>query len=127
LSACQPRQPGCTWTVAYAGAGWIYGPDYLPTGESLYYDPGAGANQGNYSDPEMHRLIAATITGPASGEAHAITAYSQYVARQLPVIFAPSAIGTYEADAGTLVAKNLGGYAANALGFMNPEDWYFAR
>lgn len=82
---------------------------------------------GDYANAQMTHLITATIAGPASQEARAITAYSQYVVRQLPVIFAPSAIGTYNDDAGTLVAKNLGGYAANALGFMNPEDWYFAK
>jgi hypothetical protein len=43
------------------------------------------------------------------------------------VVFDPTQIRTYANDAGTLVAKNLGGYAANALGLMNPEDWYFTR
>ena len=28
---------------------------------------------------------------------------------------------------GVLVDKHLGGYAANALGLMNPEDWYFTK
>ncbi len=45
----------------------------------------------------------------------------------VPVVFGPTSIGTYAGDAGVLVAKNLGGYAANALGLMNPEDWYFTR
>lgn len=91
------------------------------------YNPGAAANAGSYTDPKVTQLIAATITGPASQEAQALTTYAQYISRHLPVIFGPTRIGTYEADAGTLVAKNLGGYAANALGFMNPEDWYFTR
>ena len=47
--------------------------------------------------------------------------------QSLPVVFGPTSIGTYQGDAGTLVAKNLGGYAANALGWMNPEDWYFTK
>jgi peptide/nickel transport system substrate-binding protein len=123
---CQPSQRTCKWTAENWGAGWIYGPDYLPTGESLY-TPGAAANDGSYNDPRMTQLITATITGPASQEAQALAAYAQYNARQLPVLFTPTQIGTYQADAGTLVAKNLGGYAANALGLMNPEDWYFTK
>ncbi len=43
------------------------------------------------------------------------------------MVLGPTRIGTYEPDAGTLVAKNLGGYAANAVGLMNPEDWYFTK
>jgi peptide/nickel transport system substrate-binding protein len=107
-------------------AGWAYGPDYLPTGEPLY-DPGSFDNPGSYANPKMTQLIAATIRSPASREKHAITAYAQYVKQQLPVLFTPASIGTYFAGAGTLVAKDLGGYAANAFGFMNPEDWYFVK
>ncbi len=125
-TVCQPSQRTCKWTAGNWGGGWIYGPDYLPTGESLY-TPGAGANAGSYTDPRMTKLITATITGPTSLEAKALKAYAQYTTRQLPVLFTPTQVGTYQAGAGTLVAKNLGGYAANALGFMNPEDWYFTK
>jgi peptide/nickel transport system substrate-binding protein len=125
LAPCRPSQSACNWT-ALAETPWFYGPGYLPTGESLY-DPGSSANSGSYSDPRMTRLITATITAPASHEAQALTAYGRYVEQQLPVVFAPTSIGTYAIDAGTLVAKNLGGYAANALGLMNPEDWYFTK
>ena len=123
---CRPSQRTCKWTAENWGAGWIYGPDYLPTGESLYI-PGAAANAGSYSDPRMTQLITATITGPVPQEAQMLTAYARYNARQLPVLFTPTQIGTYQAGAGTLIAKNLGGYAANAFGFMNPEDWYFTK
>jgi peptide/nickel transport system substrate-binding protein len=123
---CQPRQPACKWTAENWGGGFVYGPDFLPTGEPLY-NPGAYGNAGSYTDPKMTRLTAQTITGPASREPQALTAYAQYVKQQLPVIFTPTQIGTYAPDAGTLVAKNLGGYAANAMGFMNPEDWYFTK
>ena len=84
-------------------------------------------NAGSYSDPKMTQLIQATITSPAASEATALTEYEKYAEQQLPVVFGPTQIGTYSGDAGTLVAKNLGGYAANALGLMNPEDWYFTR
>jgi peptide/nickel transport system substrate-binding protein len=116
----------CGWTGENWGAGWIYGPSYLPTGEPLY-NPGSAANAGNYSDPTMTRLIGATITGPGKGEAAALERYASYVASQEPVIFGPTSIGTYAGDAGTAVSKHLGGYAANALGLMNPEDWYLTK
>jgi len=124
--ACTPNQPACKWTAQNWGAGWLYGPDYLPTGESLYA-PGAVANYGSYSDPEATKLINETIVGPVSQEPRALTAYAKYIEQQVPVVYGPTSIGTYQGDAGTLVAKNLGGYAANALGLMNPEDWYFTK
>jgi peptide/nickel transport system substrate-binding protein len=124
--ACQPTQPTCKWTAENWGAGWIYGPAYLPTGEPLYY-PGAVANYGSYNNPTTTKLIKETITGPQSSESQALEAYAKNVAQMVPVVFGPTSIGTYEGDAGTLVAKNLGGYTANALGLMNPEDWYFTK
>jgi hypothetical protein len=36
-------------------------------------------------------------------------------------------VGTYGGNAATLVDKKLGGYAANALGFLSPEGWYFTK
>jgi peptide/nickel transport system substrate-binding protein len=124
--ACQPSQATCKWTAQNWGAGWVYGPDYLPTGESLYAG-GAVANYGSYSNPQTENLIHATITGPTNQEAHALTAYARQIEQQVPVVFGPTSLGTYGGYAGTLVAKNLGGYAANALGMMNPEDWYFTK
>ena len=125
-TACQPNQPDCNWTAENWGAGWIYGPDFLPTGETLYY-PGAVANYGSYDDPQANKLVAAAITAPPSKFQQAMTAYATYIEQQAPVVWGPTSIGTYQGDAGTVVAKNLGGYAANALGYMNPEDWYFTR
>ncbi len=126
VAPCTPTQATCKWTAENCACGWIYGPDYLPTGEPLF-NPASPNNAGSYGDPKMTQLIQASITGPAGSEATALTAYDNDSAQQLPVVFEPTQIGTYSSDAGTLVAKNLGGYAANALGLMNPEDWYFTR
>ncbi len=122
--ACQPSQPTCKWQAENWGAGWIYGPSYLPTGEQLFA-PGAVANYGSYSDPSTTQLIQAVPV--ASNETQTLTSYAQNIERQLPVVFGPTSIGTYAGDAGTMVDSHLGGYAANALGFMNPEDWYFTK
>jgi peptide/nickel transport system substrate-binding protein len=125
---CTPSQATCKWEANNWGAGWIYGPSYLPTGEPLY-NPGSAANAGSYVDPsgKMPSLIAATITGPLAQESSAIATYASYVSTQVPVVFGPTSIGTYAGDAGTAVDSKLGGYAANALGLMNPEDWYLTK
>jgi peptide/nickel transport system substrate-binding protein len=123
---CKPSEPTCKWEAANWGGGWIYGPDYLPTGEVLF-NPGAAANSGSYSNSKMTQMVGATITGPASQEATALTAYANYVSQQVPVVFGPTSVGTYGNNAATVVDSKLGGYAANALGLMNPEDWYFTK
>ena len=123
---CATSAPSCKWTAENWGAGWIYGPDYLPTGEPLFYTS-AAANAGSYTDSHMDSLIQATITGPVSQEDKALSTYANYVAQQTPVVFAPTQVGTFTAGAGTLVDKKLGGYAANALGWLLPQYWYFTK
>jgi peptide/nickel transport system substrate-binding protein len=124
--ACQSTAPDCKWTAENWGAGWIYGPDYLPTGESLF-EPGAVANYGSYNDRQATALIQSTVFGPDSGEKAALSNYAAYMEKNLPVAFGPTSIGTYQGDGGTMVSEKLGGYAANALGMMNPEDWYLVK
>ena len=125
-SPCMPSAAACKWTAQNWGAGWIYGPSYLPTGEPLY-NPGSAANAGSYVDAQMTSLIGQTITGPLSTESAALTAYAKYVSEQDPVIFGPTSIGTFEGDAGTVVDSKLAGYSANALGFLQPQYWYFTK
>jgi peptide/nickel transport system substrate-binding protein len=123
---CPTTKPACTWTVENWGAGWIYGPSYLPTGEPLY-NPGSAANAGSYVDPKMTSLIAQTITGPLASENKALAAYANYASEQDPVIFGPTSVGTFGGYAATLVSKKLAGYAANALGWLQPQYWYFTK
>jgi peptide/nickel transport system substrate-binding protein len=118
-----PAAP-CAWTAENWGAGWIYAPSFLPTGEVLFL-PGAAANYSSYSNPATTKLIDEVPL--AANEKQALTAYEQNVERMLPVVFEPTSIGTYAGDAGTVVAKDLGGYAANAMGYLTPESWYFAK
>jgi peptide/nickel transport system substrate-binding protein len=123
---CPPSKPACKWTAENWGAGWIYGPSYLPTGEPLY-NPGSAANAGSYQNTQMTNLITQTITGPLSSENQALANYANYTAQQDPVIFGPTSVGTFEGVAATVVDKKLGGYTANALGFMQPQFWYFTK
>jgi peptide/nickel transport system substrate-binding protein len=123
---CTSNEPKCKWTAENWGAGWIYGPDYLPTGEDLFGD-GSVANYSNYDSPEMNKLIQDTISGPAADETTALANFVKYAETQLPVVFEPTSIGTFGASAGTLISSKLGGYTANALGFMTPEYWYLTK
>jgi peptide/nickel transport system substrate-binding protein len=99
------------------GGGWIYAPDYLPTGESLF-STGAGSNGGAYSDPTMDANITASTT---SNDVSAIYTYEDYVAKQLPVIFIPSADAQL-----TMAKKTLHGWSPqDPLLQIYPENWYF--
>lgn len=123
---CTPNQASCKWTAQNWGAGWIYGPDYLPTGEWGFV-PGAASNAGTYNDPKETALVKQTITGPLSQENAALTNFANYSAQQVPVVYGPTSLGTYGAAAGVVIDKKLGGYAASALGFLTPEDYYFVK
>ncbi len=43
-TTCTPS-PSCTWELENWGAGWVYAPDYYPTGEEIF-STGAGSNSG---------------------------------------------------------------------------------
>ncbi|HET6865841.1 MAG TPA: hypothetical protein VFH80_07955, partial [Solirubrobacteraceae bacterium] len=124
--ACKPTEADCGWTAENWGAGWIYAPDFLPTGESLFA-PGAVANYGSFNDPQATAMIEQTINGSADQEKQALANYARYMEQHVPVVFGPTSIGSYQGDAGTMIAKNLGGYAANAYGYLVPETWYFTK
>ncbi len=83
--------PGYSWQLDNWGAGWIYAPDYLPTGEELW-ETGATSNTGNYDNAEANALIKATTTAStAKAEITAIDKYENYLADQLPVLWMPNA------------------------------------
>jgi len=54
-----------------------------PSGEAMFAT-GAGENNGGYSDPEMDRLIGASINRPGLT---GLYLYESYIAAQQPVIF----------------------------------------
>ena len=85
--ALHADQATCGWQIANWGGGWIYAPDYLPTGESLFAT-GSVANSGNYSDPKMDQLIKASQQQNGTGPLYK---YQDYAAEQLPVIYQPNA------------------------------------
>jgi len=111
---CKPSQSACSWEVANWGGGWIYAPDYLPTGEALF-QTGAGSNSGGYSNPKMDSLIHQSLVQSGT---KAFYAFEDYAMQQLPVIFQPAA---YVVQA---VSTHVGGVVFNPLVTFNPEYWY---
>ena len=123
---CMPSQPTCKWTAENWGAGWIYAPDFLPTGESLF-QAGASANYSNYSDLKTDSLIGVTTTGPQSSEQQNLTTYAKYMAQQLPVVYGPTSEGNVIPGGPALISKKLGGYDDNAFGYLTPESYYLTQ
>jgi peptide/nickel transport system substrate-binding protein len=118
-AVCKPSQPSCSWEIQNYGAGWVYSPDYLPTGGDLYAT-GAGANKGSYASKTADKLIAATHT---SSKLSALYAYENYISRQLPALWQPQA--DYQV---TAVRTNLEGVVPqNPYAFIEPARWYFTK
>lgn len=105
------------WDVCDWGAGWIYAPDYYPSGEWGFV-PGASFNIGDYNNPTMTAIIKTTTFGTAS-----LTKYAKYFEQQVPVLFQPNSFTPTE------VKTNIGvkaiGFTPNPLQNFNPEYFYF--
>jgi len=118
LADAQPCTGGtsCSWQMANWGKGWLFSPDYYPTGEPIF-QAGAGSNSGSYSDPINDANIAATIQTQAP-----LTQYENYLAAQLPVVWQPN-----NASSLTETAKGLSGTTPqNPFWSINPEAWRFS-
>ncbi|MGZ4441938.1 MAG: ABC transporter substrate-binding protein [Nocardioidaceae bacterium] len=111
---CKSTEAACSWQINNWGGGWIYAPDYLPTGESLFAT-GASANYGSYSNPKMDSLIKATNAQNGTGPLYQ---YQDYASKQLPVLFQANAYTIYA------VRSAVGGVVFNPLLTLLPEYWY---
>ena len=97
---CTPTQATCKWTAENWGAGWIYGPDYLPDRRAAVR-PGLGRELPVATATRRRpALIPADDHRPQPVESAGAGAYAKYVGQQVPVIFGPTSIGTYAGDAG---------------------------
>ena len=106
----------CTWEMAFWG-GWIYAPDFYPSGE-LLFQTGAGSNSGSYSDKKNDALIRDTNFGDAT-----LAAWQNYLVTQLPVFWQPNAAAQI-----TEIRKGLNGVVPqNPLQSINPEAWSFTK
>lgn len=104
------------WQICQYG-GWLYTPDYYPSGE-LLFETGALSNPGMYSDAKMDNLIAATTKGSAA--LNAKNGYAQYAMDQLPYMYEPTGTGTSE-----LSTKLKGVLPVSPVGASLPEYLHF--
>ena len=113
----QKPTPACTaWDFANWGGGWLFAPDYLPTGEEIFAS-GAGSNSGDYQDATNDKLIIQTNQSTSGA---VFSQWTDYLAKQLPVVWQPAASTAVE------IAKNVGGVLPfNALANLDPEYWYY--
>jgi peptide/nickel transport system substrate-binding protein len=123
---CKPTDSTCGWTSENWGGGWIYSPDFYPSGE-LIAATGAAANYSNYTDPKMDSLIQASTVAPADQAQSTLDAYQDYVQQQLPFVFQPNTAGNPVPGGPTLVSQHLGGFTINAYSYITPETYYFTK
>jgi len=125
---CATTQPasgtaaGCGWDVLNWGGGWIFAPDYLPTGEELW-STDASSNQGSYSDPQTDKLIGLTTTDSSN---QAMYNYEDYLNSQYAVMFMPNTSAYLLTNGIGEISSNLH-VDANAYSDITPEDWYFTK
>jgi len=113
---CKPS-PSCSWEIVDWETGWLYQPDFDPTGEYVFQTGGL-YNFGSYSDPTNDHLITETIT---ANKAAVFEDWENYVTDQLPVLWQPSSATIVE------FSKSLRGVEPfDPYSSINPEDWYFA-
>jgi len=116
---CAPMGPKCSVQV-FAYGGWGYdGPGFEPTGEPLFAT-GAGSNSGNYSNPQMDKLINETHTSSSLAVFHQ---YATYAAQQLPFMWIPNP-NPFQIQA---VTSKLHNVAFSPMFTLLPEYWYFTK
>ena len=123
------------WQICDYG-GWIYNPDFYPTGEALV-QTGASSNSGGYSNSVMDALVLATTQGgvglnqnltAAQAQAYcgpdtACVAgatgqnYAQYTNTQVPYMYRPDGTPGPAIQLKTMV----GAKAPSPVGAFNPE------
>jgi peptide/nickel transport system substrate-binding protein len=110
--------PSCSWDMGDWGIGWSYGPDFYPTGESIFAT-GSAENFGSYSNPVNDANINATHT--VSGTA-VLDKYENYLAKQLPVIWMPDPDSQISE-----VRSTLKGVTQSPLLNYTPEFWTLSK
>jgi peptide/nickel transport system substrate-binding protein len=110
------------WSICYWGAGWIYAPEYYPSGESLYAT-GASFNIGNYFNAQLNADVNATDFGTAS-----LGAFANLMATQLPDMYQPNTTNDFVAGGIGEVINTLHskiGFSPNPLETFMPEYYYY--
>jgi peptide/nickel transport system substrate-binding protein len=106
------------WELCGYG-GWIYAPDYYPSGEVLFA-AGSSSNSGGYASAEMNTLIHDTTTGgnlalnAKDGTYH--TSFAQWSATDVPFLWQPTPASFVEQ-----LKTIKGAQPPNPLDNFNPE------
>ncbi len=108
----------CTWDMEYWGGGWVYFPDYYPTGD-IAFATGAGGNYNGYKNVNTDQLIRASQT---SDDLHALYAYEDYIATDLPVIWMPNS----DVQLSEISTSLKGALPQDPLLQIYPENWTWA-
>lgn len=111
-----------TWGICFWGAGWIYSPDYYPSGESLFV-PGASFNIGLYSNQALTASVKQTTSGTAS-----LAQFSNQAAFDLPVLYQANQTNSYSGGGIGEAIKSLKstiGFTPNSLTNFMPEYYHF--
>jgi peptide/nickel transport system substrate-binding protein len=107
------------WQIANWGGGWVYVPDYYPSGETLTFT-GATANNPVYYNKNNDNLVQQSLTDPTN---NTLYKWQDYTQTQLPFAWQPDV--PYQL---TEVANNLkGATPQNVTLAINPENWYFTK
>jgi peptide/nickel transport system substrate-binding protein len=115
---CIVAKTPCNWDMANWGGGWTFGPNYLPTGETLFVC-GAIANSGGFCDKANDALIGKTLT---SNNLQDLYHWQDYLATRLPLMWQPTPVWLTE------IADNLKGVTPQSPTLaINPENWYFVK
>ena len=110
------------WSICLWGAGWIYAPDYYPSGESLFV-PGASFNIGAYSNPALTAAVKASTFGTAS-----LKTFADLAAVQLPILYQPNTTNSYAGSGiGEIrnTIKSKIGFTPNSLVNFMPEYYSY--
>ena len=108
--------PNSTYDVCSWGGGWLFAPDYFPSGEPLW-NPGASFNPGVYSDATMTSLIDASISQNVK-----LTAYAKYTATDIPAFWVPN--NTFSSEVIKTLKSKIG-FAPAPLENLTPEYLYY--
>ncbi|GCB45187.1 peptide ABC transporter substrate-binding protein [Streptomyces sp. NL15-2K] len=111
---CTSDQSICKWQLSFFGTAGSWYFSAFPTGDSLFQSQG-GSNFGNYSNPEVDKLISASTTSSSN---QAIQGYSAALAKDLPVIWLPEPV--YQVS---VVRNGLGGFSQDSLANFHPAQW----